>query len=90
MNEKEYSMITDKELKDGINSIFWKAFSAQLIISKNEQLSLLAGSEETIEIFRCQGRIEVLEDLLLWPEIQLDAIKADEEFNNEKENRNGK
>lgn len=80
----EYEMLTESELKDGLSSKFWKAFSSQLEISKKEQAALMARAEETIEIFRCQGRIEVLEDLLFWPEVQMDAIKADKEFEDKK------
>ena len=78
--KNEYEIITEDELRSGINSRFWRAFFAQLMVSKKEQEELLAKAVKTYEIFRCQGRIEVLQDLMVWPEIQLDAIKADIEF----------
>lgn len=76
----EYNMITKQELETGIKSNFWKAFETQLKISKKEQLELISKLNESIEIHRCQGRIQVLEDLLFWPEVQIEAIDADEKF----------
>ncbi len=76
-----------RDLDDGLKSNFWKAFMEMLKISIVEQEDLMSSSDNIVNIHRCQGRREVLKDLILWPEVQIEAINADIEFEETKKEK---
>ena len=69
-----------QDLISGMNSSFWEFFKSELEILQKEQMAILTKLENSIDLHRCQGRIEVLQDIINWPEIQLENVDADIEF----------
>jgi hypothetical protein len=67
-------MLTKSELEKFIDGPVWKIFKEELqSIHANVMASILC-MDEPLQIYRAQGRSEVLIDMIKWPEMQLEEL----------------
>ena len=71
--------MSEREVKNFMSDPVWKVFKAEIFEMKNNVVGSMLMEEDSIKIYRSQGRAEVLEDLAHWPEIQLAEIQITKE-----------
>ena len=67
-------MLTKSELEKFIDDPVWKVFKSELQAMYSNVLSGVLCADEPREIYRSQGRSEVLIDIIKWPEMQLEEL----------------
>ena len=67
-------MLTESELKRFIDDPVWKVFKSEMQDMYTNVVAGVLCSNEPMEIYRAQGRSEVLADLMKWPDMQLENI----------------
>lgn len=67
-------MLTKSELEKFIDDPVWKVFKNEMQDMYSNIIASVLCSNESMEIYRAQGRAEVLADLIKWPDMQLETI----------------
>lgn len=67
-------MLTKSEIEKFIDDPVWKVFKNEMQDMYSNIVASVLCSNEPMEIYRAQGRAEVLADLMKWPDMQLETI----------------
>lgn len=67
-------MLTKSELEKFIDDPVWKVFKSELQTMYTNVIGGVLCADEPREIYRAQGRSEVLIDIIKWPEMQLEEL----------------
>jgi len=71
--------ITIGELKRFLDDPVWKVFKKELSFMNSNVVASILTLNEPIEIYRAQGRSEVLSDIAKWPDMQLEQMESDKD-----------
>lgn len=67
-------MLTKSELEKFIDDPVWKVFKSELQAMYSNVIASVVCADEPRDIYRAQGRTEVLIDIMKWPEMQLEEL----------------
>lgn len=70
--------LTSGEIKRFMDDPVWRVFKKEISAMSMNVISGILTMNEPMEIYRAQGRCEVLGDLIKWPEMQLEEIEHDD------------
>ena len=70
-------MLTKSEFERFLDDPVWKVFQKELHEMRGDVIASILNENEPMEIYRAQGRCEVLADIAKWPEMQLEELKTD-------------
>lgn len=74
------------ELEAFENSHIWRDICAYIQYKLSGNMAILKTSAEHHTVLRCQGAIDVAEDILTLPEQMIEWVKEDQELNKEEDN----
>ena len=67
--------ITLNELKRFMEDPVWRVFKRELMEMSIDVTAGAMKESDTVEIFRAQGRNEVLVDMIKWPDMQIEELE---------------
>jgi hypothetical protein len=68
-------MLTKSELEKFIDDPVWKVFKEELQSMYANVIASVLYEDKPLQIYRAQGRSEVLADIIKWPEMQLEELE---------------
>jgi hypothetical protein len=69
--------ITISELQRFLDDPVWRIFKKELSYMNSNVVASILTQSELLEIYRAQGRSEVLSDIIRWPEMQLEQLESE-------------
>jgi hypothetical protein len=67
--------LTKSEIERFLDDPVWRVFRKEISFMNAEVVASILTLSEPMEIYRAQGRSEVLTDLAKWPEMQLEGLE---------------
>lgn len=77
---------SERQYRDMLEGIAWKDFSNQVLLCIEETKGMLVSCRDTEEIFRFQGRIEAMENMLILAEEILSGMEEDNKAKEDEDN----